>query len=71
MGETILIIMYLKVFLFIIWCIISMAMLTAVTTCLTMASTLFNILGTLLAVGYILLSLKTKCFTQLKFKKSK
>lgn len=59
-----------KVILFTLWAISFILMITLVCRMLTISSTLCNIVGILIIPTYYIVSEKTECFTNIKFKKN-
>ena len=57
-------------YLGIIWMAITILVISLSTTMLTVANSILNIGGFLFALGWIGISIKTKCFTTIKFKKN-
>lgn len=53
------------------WCIVLMIVITVMCSLLTYPSTVANIVGFLGMVGFILLSVKTKCFTSISLTNKK
>lgn len=53
-----------------IWFLISMLLFSGIGSLLTMASTFANIIGYLLGVAYIVVTVYTKCFTTITFKRN-
>ena len=58
-----------KIMLLTLWAISFVLMITLICKMLTMPSTLCNIVGILLIPTYYIISEKTECFTNIKFKK--
>ena len=58
-----------KIMLFTLWAISFILVITLICKMLTMPSTLCNIVGILLIPTYYIISEKTECFTNIKFKK--
>lgn len=59
-----------KIMLFTLWAISFILIITLICKMLTMPSTLCNIVGILLIPTYYIISEKTECFTNIKFKKN-
>lgn len=57
-------------YLGIIWIAITILVISLSTTMLTVANSILNIGGFVFALGWIGISIKTKCFTTIKFKKN-
>ena len=57
-------------YLGIIWIAITILVISLSTTMLTVANSILNIGGFLFALGWIGISIQTKCFTTIKFKKN-
>jgi hypothetical protein len=49
---------------------ITIIVTTIVCELLTMSFTLLNLLGVIISIEYLIISIKTKCLTNLKFKKN-
>lgn len=54
-----------KTFLFVVWALFTLLIITAVTEFLTMSDTTLNVVGVITATAYALISFKTKSFTGL------
>jgi hypothetical protein len=66
MGDNIMRSFYLGI----TWIAITILVISITTSLLTIASTILNIGGFLLAAAWIGISYKTKCFTAIKFIKN-
>lgn len=51
-----------KTFLFVVWALFTLLIITAVTELLTMSDTTLNVVGVITATAYALISFKTKSF---------
>jgi hypothetical protein len=60
-----------KVVLFILWVVVFMFILSTGCGLVTYPSTIANLCGIVLLVGFGCLSVKTKCFTQIKLTNKK
>ena len=54
-----------KIFLFVVWALLTLLVITAVTELITMSDTALNVVGVIAATAYALISFKTKFFTRL------
>ncbi len=54
-----------KTFLFVVWVLLTLLVITAVTELITMSDTTLNVVGVIAATAYALISFKTKSFTGL------
>lgn len=62
----------IKVFLQVsIWGFTTLYITTLLGKCFTMPSTIANIIGIIILLLYIVISIKTKCFTNIKLKNKK
>lgn len=59
-----------KIRMFLVWIMITIIVTTIVCELLTMSFTLLNLLGVIISIEYLIISIKTKCLTNLKFKKN-
>lgn len=58
-----------KQILFSIWLVLTLLLSGSITELATISNTLCNILSLILLIAYVIVSINTKCLTNLKFKK--
>lgn len=54
-----------KTFLFVVWALFTLLIITAVTELITISDTTLNFVGVISATAYVLISFKTRFFTRL------
>lgn len=59
-----------KQILFSVWVVLTLLLSVGITELATISNTLCNILSLILLIAYVIVSINTKCLTNLKFKKN-
>lgn len=59
-----------KQILFSVWLVLTLLLSVGITELATISNTLCNILSLILLIAYVIVSINTKCLTNLKFKKN-
>lgn len=59
-----------KIIKFSIWLILTIVIIEVILTMINTSCTIVNLLSILLIIAYLTISKKTKCLTNLKFKKN-